>query len=192
MSLSVTQLIDSGQFACLREWPGYAVSSDGYGWTCHVNLGRGHFVLGDKDHHWRKLKPGRMPKGHLILNLSKNGKGQTHLLHRLILETFVGPCPPGMECCHKDDNPGNNDLSNLRWDTKRGNRADSRRNGGYVAPPRKPGSLHPNSKLTESKVLAIRELYRQGASPTALAKEYGVSVGAIEKVIYRKSWTHVP
>lgn len=44
--------------------------------------------------------------------------------HRLVLEAFVGPCPPGMEACHNDGDPSNNALSNLRWDTKSANMLD--------------------------------------------------------------------
>lgn len=30
------------------------------------------------------------------------------LIHRLVLETFVGPRPEGMECCHNNDDPSDN------------------------------------------------------------------------------------
>ena len=49
--------------------------------------------------------------------------------HILVLETFVGPRPEGMHGCHYDDNPMNNRLDNLRWDTPRANRMDEIRNG---------------------------------------------------------------
>src|ERR1051326_8641933 len=32
--------------------------------------------------------------------LSRGGAEETLLVHRLVLETFAGPCPEGMECCH--------------------------------------------------------------------------------------------
>lgn len=47
------------------------------------------------------------------------------LVHRLVLEAFVGPCPPGMECCHKDLDRSNEALSNLRWDTRSANTLDA-------------------------------------------------------------------
>lgn len=52
----------------------------------------------------------------------------TPLVHRLVLDAFVGPCPDGHECCHYDDNPQNNRLENLRWDTKVANARDAARN----------------------------------------------------------------
>jgi excisionase family DNA binding protein len=48
-------------------------------------------------------------------------------VHRLVLEAFVGPCPPGMEACHEDCDAGNNTLANLRWDTHEANLMDSAR-----------------------------------------------------------------
>lgn len=58
--------------------------------------------------------------------LSKYGHHTTRRVHRLILEAFVGPCPLGYECCHNDGNASNNNLTNLRWDTKHSNEHDKK------------------------------------------------------------------
>ena len=50
-------------------------------------------------------------------------------VHLLVLETFVSMRPTGMHACHYDDNPLNNRLDNLRWDTPLANRMDEIRNG---------------------------------------------------------------
>lgn len=49
-----------------------------------------------------------------------NGKSELrrYFVHRLVLAAFVGPAPEGMVCCHKDDDPSNNHLDNLRWGTQ--------------------------------------------------------------------------
>jgi DNA-binding transcriptional regulator YiaG len=47
----------------------------------------------------------------------------------MVLETFVGPRPAGMECCHANDTQSDNRLSNLRWDTHKENCRDRARNG---------------------------------------------------------------
>lgn len=78
----------------------------------------------------RILSPGKRKTGHLIVNLRRGGGARTVPVHRLVLEAFVGPRPEGMECCHWDDNPANNHLSNLRWDTPSSNEQDKIRNGG--------------------------------------------------------------
>ena len=48
----------------------------------------------------------------------------------LVLETFRGLRPAKhFDCCHNDGNHHNNNLDNLRWDTKKSNLADAIRQG---------------------------------------------------------------
>lgn len=57
-------------------------------------------------------------KGRLDVNLCLVGHLKRRLVHQLVLESFVGPCPSGFEACHEDDNPENNRLTNLKWDSR--------------------------------------------------------------------------
>lgn len=53
---------------------------------------------------------------------------------RSVLETFVGPCPEGMECCHfPERDRSNNRLDNLRWDTHHENVLDAVRHGTHLS-----------------------------------------------------------
>ncbi len=52
-------------------------------------------------------------------------------IHALVLETFVGPRPPGMMPCHSDGDPANNRLDNLRWDTMSANMHDAVHHGTH-------------------------------------------------------------
>ena len=70
-------------------------------------------------------------RGHRRVALYLKGQKTRHLVHRLVLAAFVGPCPPGMEGCHGDGDPSNNHLTNLRWDTKPANAADSISHGTH-------------------------------------------------------------
>ena len=72
------------------------------------------------------LKGSVLKSGHVQVDL---GRGCRRYVHRLVLEAFVGPCPPGHMACHYDDDPGNNALENLRWDTRSANGHDAVRNG---------------------------------------------------------------
>lgn len=54
------------------------------------------------------------------------------LVHRLVLEAFVGPCPDGLEACHGDGNTTNNELANLRWDSSSANNFDIVEHGHHV------------------------------------------------------------
>lgn len=56
-------------------------------------------------------------------------KGISRNIHRLVLEAFVGPCPPGMLCRHLNGNPADNRLENLRWGTPSENSYDKGRHG---------------------------------------------------------------
>lgn len=58
-----------------------------------------------------------------------HGTKQTKALHRLILETFVGPCPAGMTLVrHWNDQRADNRLSNIAWGTPSENHQDRIRN----------------------------------------------------------------
>ena len=69
--------------------------------------------------------------GHKVINLCRGGSKKKYRVHRLVLEAFVGPCPPGLQGCHYNDVPADNRLVNLRWDTLSANRRDSVRNGTH-------------------------------------------------------------
>ena len=72
------------------------------------------------------LKPSRCKSGYLTVKLytPKFPKGRTFNVHFLITLTFFGPKPKGLEICHWDDNPENNHIGNLRYDTREHNRFD--------------------------------------------------------------------
>lgn len=55
--------------------------------------------------------------------------GRTTNVHVVMLESFVGSCPEGMESRHLDDDPSNNRLSNLCWGTRGQNMRDRVFNG---------------------------------------------------------------
>jgi hypothetical protein len=56
--------------------------------------------------------------GKLRVSLTKDASAKKYSLHLLVLETFIGPCPIGMEAQYVDGNIYNNKLSNLRWGEK--------------------------------------------------------------------------
>lgn len=70
-------------------------------------------------------------KGRLQIDLYQNGIRTTVEVHRLVLLAFFGPCPEGMEGCHTDGDHTNNDVRNLRWDTRRENNLDAVRHGTH-------------------------------------------------------------
>ena len=61
------------------------------------------------------LKPRANRCGYLYLNLSKNGKAKSYMIHRLVAEAYL-PNPENLpQVNHKDENKANNCLQNLEW-----------------------------------------------------------------------------
>ena len=77
----------------------------------------------------RILKLVTETNGYMRVCLSKNSVRKPKSVHRLVLETFVGACPAGMEACHNNGNRADNRLENLRWDTPRQNNQDTIKHG---------------------------------------------------------------
>ncbi|WP_197446398.1 HNH endonuclease [Tautonia plasticadhaerens] len=134
---------------------------------------------------WRPLKPIRKHWGHLTVNLHRDGIKRPYYIHRLVLEAFVGPQPPGMLCCHWDGNPANNNIDNLRWDTPKANGADTIRHG------RRKFGEQAGSKLKEAEVLEVRRLFAEGVSMTKLGASFGVSQPMISYIVKGLAWRHL-
>jgi hypothetical protein len=111
-------------------WEGlYEVSDQGRVRSLDRTVTTKHGVV--KQHRGKILSPGKLNSGHLVVNLRGHNHGM-RCVHRLVLESFVGSCPEGMEACHDPDpTPSNNRLDNLRWDTHVENLADMRRAGRH-------------------------------------------------------------
>ena len=164
-------------------FPDYEITDDGRVWSCT---------------HWdrfRRLHAGRWLQlraadacGHLGVALFRNGHRKECKVHRLVLETFVGPCPAGMECCHKDGNPMNNRLDNLRWDTRQGNRKDDMRCGKAKGAS---GEHNPHARTTEREVREMRMLFAAGVTRRTLAERYGLAWPTVDHICKRRNWRHV-
>jgi NUMOD4 motif len=125
-----------------REYPGYEVSNYGNYRSLDRTLPGGRRVAG------KPLTVRTSNKGYGLVDLrDSTGKKVTRSAHKPLLEAFAGPCPPGMEARHADDNgrnnrwePGTEDESrarggNLFWGTKAEQQRDKARNGGLRPPP---------------------------------------------------------
>lgn len=107
---------DDERWLPVNDYPGYEVSDQGNvrsldrevggRWGARMWSGR---VLkqvwagGTKDRHYRAV------------TLHRNGIAKQITVHTLVLQTFVGPRPAKLQGCHRDDDPDNNQLSNLYW-----------------------------------------------------------------------------
>lgn len=126
--------------------------------------------------------------GYRLMSLvDDSGKAHGKLVHRLVLEAFVGPCPPGMEACHEDDDPENNALSNLSWDTHAKNMQDKDSKGRTPK-----GASHPCATLTEAQVREIRAVteWKRGMQ-AEYARRFGVNDSAIYYARTGRNWSHI-
>jgi len=142
-------------------------------------------------HGWYK-RPGRLKlvgsviNGYRQLELrNENGERKHIKEHHIVLNTFVGFRPEGMECCHNNGNRLDNRLKNLRWGTRKSNNQDRIRHGTSK------GEKNAKSKLTDIEALEIKARMSQGENGVELAKEYGVAHSTIYRVKNNQSWTHV-
>jgi hypothetical protein len=164
-------------------WPGYRVGSDGSMWRAWVTCRSGR-KLTDR---WREMKRAVHPRGYLCVNLTppEGGSYKTCRVHRLVLEAFVGPCPEGMECRHKNGVKADCRLENLCWDTPERNRQDNHDWGVYER-----GERHTQAKLTDAQVETIRRRWAAGGVLLReLAAEYHCAVSCISQIVNNKTRT---
>jgi hypothetical protein len=166
------------EFRHIPGFTGYAADTLGRIWTCKRPVGV-----------WREMQPTPW-EGYLRVTLWCDGRSHPRKVHRLILETFVGPCPEGMEACHDPDRNGTNcRLDNLRWGTRSENQRDSIRHGTKFQPDNA-GSKHGLAKLSETNVAEIIEKAKRNPYPV-IASEYGISIQTICGIMRGRCWTHV-
>lgn len=118
--------------------------------------------------------------------------GRTYRVHTLVAKAFIGPCPPGHEVLHADDNPANACLDNLSYGTPKQNIEDCIRRGRYNTTTRGArGEQNSNAKLNDEKVREIRKLLLQGVFQKDIGAIYGVKQNVISKICTNKTWRHV-
>jgi hypothetical protein len=163
--------------------PAYRVGDDGSVWSRHSYNGKGPLR-----ETWTQLKPAKNVKtGRLSIYLCSEGKGVWRYVHHLVLEAFVGPCPPGGQCRHfPDPSPENNRLENIQWGTQKENEADK-----IVHGTKQLGETCTWAKLTEAIVRSIREECANGVQQKELAKKHGLTTAMVCMIVNRKRWKHV-
>ena len=166
-------------------YPNYYVGDDGSIWV--YRTGDIHRNIPP---YWKKkkLRPTKY-RGYRRISLHNKQGRKEFMVHHLVLTAFIGPKPANMEGCHNDNNPANNTLSNLRWDTRRNNSLD-----------RFTHNTQNLAKLTPDQVLLIREKFSKvntkifGETMAFYRKHaliYGVSKTTIKRVVKKLTWGHI-
>ena len=161
-------------------FPGYEISDQGRVRSYRAReRGRGAagwYIAAEPQ---RILRPGggRYPSVNLM---DAQGRRQNVKIHNLVMQVFVGPCPPGMEVCHNNGDPTDNRLANLRYDTHEANMADASRHNAWAE----------RSGLDAARVAEIRRRRAAGESGRALAAEYGLSETTVYLLCSGRTWRH--
>ena len=105
---------------------------------------------------------------YLTVRLRHDNKNVTRYVHRLVLETFVGP---GEVCLHIDNDPLNNHLDNLRWGTQVENLQQCRDENRH-----RWGGASPLTRAQADYILKSKLPYK------ILAKIFGVHLNTIKRI----------
>lgn len=106
------------EFVLIPDWPEYEISRSGQVRRIEKNCG----AVAGKILKWTIMK-----NGYAKVSLCRDACKHEYLIHRLVAMTFIGD-PLGMDVCHWDGNKLNNNLENLRIDTRKGKYARSNKN----------------------------------------------------------------
>lgn len=124
----------------------------------------------------------RNRKGYPCVNVTYISGQVTHAVHALVAAAFIGPCPEGLQCNHKDGDKTNNHASNLEYVTLIDNIRHAEANGlrGIKA-----------HRLTDNQVKDIFSLWQMGLTQRQIAANFGVSQRTVWEVLHRLSYRDV-
>lgn len=131
----------------------------------------------------RLLRPGRTSGGHRSVGLSRDGVATQYYVHQLVAAAYIGPRPVGYDICHNDNDPDNNRVQNLRYDTRAGNFADKIANG--TANPTGYRNLKPD------EVRLIRAGLAAGKKCNRLARDYGLTPASVSNIKTGRTWSNL-
>lgn len=126
----------------------------------------------------------RLHNGYPIINLHKEGKMKTKMIHRLVAQHFIPNPLNKPQVNHKDGNKSNNSVENLEWATSTENKLHAAAIGlAYI------GELNGCSKLTKEQVKEMRFYHKtKRKSNEKTWDKYNISSGHYYDIINRKYW----
>lgn len=131
---------------------------------------------------WLKHTPDR--HGYPRVTFCLNSKKWGFLVHKLVLLTFVGPRPMGLEARHLNSNPADCSRGNLEWNTPVINQRDRIKNGTHQF-----GEQNPAAKLSWEQVRLIRRLNPATEKERIkVGQRYGVGEENVRKILEGRSW----
>jgi hypothetical protein len=199
-----TQMIE---YRTIERLPRFRIGNNGTVWR-HVGVNVPDDLrmrLWDHPASWKFVRPHEKRQhgkhtGYLYVRVvDKDGEQSFPLIHRLVLEAFVGPCPVGMQACHADGDRQNNRPGNLRWDTCKANMADKKthetwdgicRRKGRVPKPHviSMAKVHrtKGDRMSQRHVEALRKDHATGYfTLRELAQKYSLNDKQVWRIVHR-------
>lgn len=105
----------------------------------------------------KAMKPESTKQGYLRVALSKNGKTKRFSVHTLVITTFRGPIPPGMQVNHINENKKDNRLVNLEIVTAKQNSNHGTRNERVAKALKTRYQREPFSEERKRKISAVKK-----------------------------------
>jgi hypothetical protein len=125
----------------------------------------------------RYLRPGWTGENGAYRHVSL-GRGHTRNVHDLILRTFRGAPPEGMEGRHLDGIGSNNALTNLVWSTHSVNLLDKNAHGTMPK-----GERHHACAISDADVVRLLAKRATGLSYPKLGKLFGISTSQAHRIV---------
>lgn len=139
-------------FISIPDYPRYRIS----------NLGSVYSITSNKI-----ISPGDI-NGYKFVVLYNEIGCKNFLVHRLVLLTFVGPCPNNYNGSHVDGDRSNNKLSNLLWESRSSN------------------ECRKSLRYSLEDIENMQEMSKQGISQSLIAREYGISQITVSRLLNNK------
>ena len=158
------------RWRAVPNFPGYEVSDHGRVRSYKYTVSKGPYVLTIATSYFGRNR----------VQLNRGDWKYQRYIHRLVLEAFRGPCPPGHETHHLDNDPSNNHLSNLVYLTHADHMA---RHAG--------STFEGSSHFSREVVLEIRRLRQQGWSLKRLADRFNRTIPTISNISRGLSYAHI-
>ncbi|WP_370290261.1 HNH endonuclease [Nocardioides sp.] len=108
---------------------------------------------------------------------------RSKLVHRLVIETFVGPCPPGHEVAHLNGDRTDARLANLAYVTHVENEAHKRSHGTHGA-----GETHAQAKWQGWQVEEMKYLSERGIGHGKIAALFDTDHKTVSQILSGKTW----
>lgn len=166
------------RFKDIPGFVGYAAADNGTIWSRWAPGHAGHIGR------WKLMRGHKRPDGYVHVYLKRGNRTIDCRVHRLVLESFVGPCPDGMEARHVNDNDrSNNRLENLCWGTPKQNTDDRRRHGTIAK-----GERNGSAKLTKANIAEMYDMFEAGSLVREIAERFCVDPSMTSKILRGRYW----